>query len=230
MSSDGAAPLVRCRDLGRTYPGHSPVEALRAVTFDVAAGEQVAICGPSGSGKSTLMNLLGLLDAPTAGRYELEGKDVSSLPERSRAGLRATLLGFVFQSFHLLPGRTATHNVALGLLYTGVGRRSRLEQAREALTLVGIAHRADADVTQLSGGERQRAAIARAIVHRPRLLLADEPTGNLDSKSSGRILDLLEQLREGGLTQLVVTHDPEVAKRASRVLDVHDGQLTEEAV
>ncbi|MFP3899960.1 MAG: ABC transporter ATP-binding protein [Acidimicrobiia bacterium] len=221
--------LVRCTGMAKTYDAAVPVHALRPMSIVIRRGEQVAVCGPSGSGKSTLMNLLGLLDVPTAGAYELMGVDSSELSEVERAGLRAEAIGFVFQSFHLMAARTATENVELGLTYVGVPRRRRNEAARNVLARVGLAHRADENVTKLSGGERQRVALARAIAHRPELLLADEPTGNLDSETSETLLMLLAELNRDGLTQVVVTHDRSLAARLPRRLDVLDGRVTDSA-
>lgn len=220
-----STPIVECEGLSRVYEGQSPVRALRPATFVVAAGEQVVLCGPSGSGKSTLLNLLGLLDGPSAGKYRFMGEDVSRLSERGRAGLRASAIGFVFQSFHLMAGRTALENVAQGLLYLGIRRHQRLARASAVLGRVDLAGRADTDVTKLSGGERQRVAIARAIVHEPQLLLADEPTGNLDSTTSGHVLRLLDDLNADGFTQIIVTHNESIAFRSKRRLEMLDGQL-----
>ena len=227
MKSDSGEVVVRCAGIARTYSGESPIRALQPASFAVGAGEQVVVCGPSGSGKSTLMNLLGLLDTPTIGRYEFLGEDVSELGEADRAGLRAKEIGFVFQSYHLMGGRTAIENVETGLLYGGVVHRVRTARARSALHRVGLDHRADMEVTRLSGGEKQRVAIARALVHSPSLLLADEPTGNLDSATSLLVLALFEELRAEGLTQIVVTHNEAVAARCSRRFDLVDGCLTD---
>jgi putative ABC transport system ATP-binding protein len=227
-AADG--PVLHCVGIAKTYDGDVPVEALRPATFALHKGEQVAVCGPSGSGKSTLMNVLGLLDTPTAGSYWLMGTGSSALSEAERAGLRASAIGFVFQSFHLLAARTAVENVQLGMTYRGVPRRQRVAQAREVLDRVGLAHRADAEVTTMSGGERQRVAIARAIAGEPELLLADEPTGNLDSATGERVLELLAELSDDGYTQIIVTHDRGVAARAPRRLDVLDGHVTDSAV
>lgn len=205
------------------------MEALAPASFSIIRGEQVVVCGPSGSGKSTLLNLLGLLDAPSAGSYELLGEDASALGEADRAGFRAQAIGFVFQSFHLLAGRSSVENVATGLLYRGVARRRRVARAREVLDRVGLAGRADTEVSRLSGGERQRVAIARALVHDPELLLADEPTGNLDSETSGRVLGLLDELNAEGYTQIIVTHNEAIAARSPRRLDLLDGRLTDSA-
>jgi len=218
-------PIVSCVEMSRTYCGSVPVKALRAANLTIHRGEQVAVCGPSGSGKSTLLNLLGLLDRPSAGSYRLLGVDTTDLGERPRAGLRAEAIGFVFQSFHLLPGRSAAENVAMGMLYTGAARIERTNRARHVLERVGLADRADTDVTRLSGGERQRVAIARAILLEPALLLADEPTGNLDTGIGSSILDLLGELHADGYTQIIVTHNDAVAQRATRRIDVVDGRL-----
>lgn len=219
--------VVSCQGVARTYAGSVPVVALQPASFSVVTGEQIAVYGPSGSGKSTLLNLLGLLDAPSAGTYELLGENTTSLNEAERAGLRANGIGFVFQSFHLLAGRTAAENVELGLLYLGASRRTRDLRAREVLDRVGLTPRADSDVSLLSGGERQRVAIARAIVHQPKLLLADEPTGNLDSATSVRVLGLLDELNADGFTQIIVTHDEAIAARAPRRFRVLDGHLVD---
>ncbi len=231
--ADDATPtkaVVNCAGLSKSYGPNGEVKALRGATFDVEPGEQVAVCGPSGSGKSTLMNLLGMLDIPTEGRYELMGVDVAELGEPGRAGLRSRVIGFVFQSFHLLGARTAEENVEIALLYAGIARRRRAARARDVLDKVGLAHRAAANVTTLSGGERQRVAIARAIAHGPSLLLADEPTGNLDSATSSQVMAVLEDLNQvDGLTQIIVTHNEELAARIGRRLDVRDGQLTDSA-
>jgi len=227
--SSPSETVVSCRGVARIYGGEVPVEALAPASFAIARGEQVVVCGPSGSGKSTLLNLLGLLDAPSAGSYELLGEDTSALGEADRAGFRAQAIGFVFQSFHLLAGRSSVENVATGLLYRGVGRRRRVARAREVLDRVGLADRAGTEVSRLSGGERQRVAIARALVHDPELLLADEPTGNLDSETSGRVLGLLDELNAEGYTQIIVTHNETIAARSPRRLDLLDGRLTDSA-
>ncbi len=220
-------PLLVCKGLAKTYSADLPVNALKPADFSVWAGESVAVTGPSGSGKSTLMNLLGLLDVPSAGSYMLAGVQTSEMSERERAGLRANLIGFVFQSFHLLAGRSTLDNVQAGLLYSGVRRSDRMRQAREVLERVGLGPRLGMDVARLSGGERQRVAIARAIVHQPKLLLADEPTGNLDTGTSETVLSLLDDLNREGFTQIVVTHDQSISGRASRTLTVLDGTVAE---
>jgi len=219
-------PVVQLTGAGLTYPGPPPVTALKPTDLVVWPGEFVAVTGPSGSGKSTLLNVLGLLDRLTTGRYRLDGTDVTTLSEAQRAGIRAERIGFVFQAFHLLPHRSAVENVALGLLYRGGQRRHRLAAAEEALQRVGLSHRGHALPTTLSGGERQRVAIARALVGRPRLLLCDEPTGNLDSANAAGVLDLISQLHRDGVTILLITHDPTVAARAGRRIAIHDGQVS----
>jgi putative ABC transport system ATP-binding protein len=227
-ASTAVAPAIRLRGVSRTYPGAVAVNALRPTDLTVRAGDYLAVVGPSGSGKSTLLNLLGLLDRPSTGNYELGGLDVADLPERTRTALRGRRIGFVFQSFHLLPYRSATENVALAQLYVSTDRAGRHERAVEALRSVGLGHRLDALPTTLSGGERQRVAIARALVNEPTLLLCDEPTGNLDSATADSVLGLFDQLHAAGLTLVVITHDPVVASRASRVVRILDGRLSEE--
>jgi putative ABC transport system ATP-binding protein len=218
--------VVRMRDISRTYRrGNVLVPVLRGVTFDVEPGEWVAIIGPSGSGKSTLLNILGLLDRPNAGTYELEGEDVSRLGDTSQARLRNRYIGFVFQSFQLIPRTSALENVATPLLYRAVRRAERLERAREALEKVGMGPRAEHDPGELSGGETQRVAIARALVTDPALLLADEPTGNLDTASGNDVMALLGELHQQGRTIVMITHEPSVAQLADRRLTLHDGQL-----
>ena len=224
-----AQPLVELREVARTFGGASPVEAVRPTDLRIHAGEFVSISGPSGSGKSTLLNLLGLLDRPTAGQYLLRGRDVARLPEKARTRERSRTIGFVFQSFHLLDGRSTTENVALPLLYQQVTRPQRIAAAGRCLRQVGLGHRARAGTETLSGGERQRVAIARAMVTGPAMLLCDEPTGNLDSASSAAVVDQLEELNSLGVTVVLVTHDPALAARAARQLHVHDGVVTEPA-
>ena len=207
--------------------GESRVAALAGVSFAIDAGEWVSIIGPSGSGKSTLLNLLGLLDRPTAGRYALAGRDVASLRGAELARTRGELIGFIFQSFNLLPRETARANVELPLVYAGVPGAERRRRALEALDRVGLANRAGHKPPQLSGGQQQRVAIARALVGRPTMLLADEPTGNLDSSTGADILDLFAELNAGGVTLVVVTHDSTVAARAGRVIEIRDGRSYE---
>jgi putative ABC transport system ATP-binding protein len=221
-----AAPLVVLEGAGRTYEGGGvPVEALRPVDLVVEAGEYVAVTGPSGSGKSTLLHVLGCLDRPTVGRYLLEGRDVSGLADRELAAVRNRAIGFVFQRFHLLRDETALRNVALPLLYAGLPREERRRRAHEALVAVGLGDRADHLPGQLSGGEQQRVALARALVKEPRLLLADEPTGNLDSASGARVLSLVDAANARGTTVVLITHDPAVAAHARRHLFIRDGFL-----
>lgn len=220
-------PVLQLSDITRTYvTGEFEVAALSDVDLVVNQGEYVSIVGPSGSGKSTLLNILGLLDRPTSGSYLFEGIEVATLDETTRTALRGRRIGFVFQSFHLLSHRSVVENVTLSMLYTGVPAKEREERAREALEAVGLGHRADFTPTRLSGGERQRVAIARAIVAGPALLLADEPTGNLDSKTSAAILELFSSLRDAGLTIVMITHDNSVAAQADRSVRIRDGRLT----
>ncbi|WP_323183839.1 ABC transporter ATP-binding protein [Streptomyces canus] len=213
-----------------TYPGPPPVAALRPCDLTVHRGDFVTVVGPSGSGKSTFLNIVGLLDAPTGGRCLLDGIDTGRLDDPTRSALRGQRIGFVFQAFHLLPHRTALENVQLALVYRRVPRRMRADRARDALQRVGLGHRIHAFPTTLSGGERQRVAIARALVGRPSLLLCDEPTGNLDTATAAQVLDLLEELNAGGVTVVVITHDPEVARRGTRSLRIRDGVLTDAVV
>ena len=220
-------PVLEFRGVGRTYPGPPPVTALRAATLSVRRGDYVTVSGPSGSGKSTFLNIAGLLDTPTEGAYVLGGVDVSRLTDARRTALRGRRIGFVFQSFHLMPHRTALENVELGMVYAGVPRRERAERATQALCQVGLGHRLGALPSRLSGGERQRVAIARALAVRPALLLCDEPTGNLDSATAEAVLGLLDELNDQGMTLVVITHDPAVADRGSRRVTVRDGVLSE---
>jgi putative ABC transport system ATP-binding protein len=220
--------IIQVENLQKTYTmGHNEVHALRGVSFGVAAGEFVALTGPSGSGKSTLMHLLGCLERPTDGRYLLHGRDVSGLSANQQAQVRNRHIGFVFQKFNLLPRISALDNVQIPLLYRGRVEGAR-QKAQAALQMVGLADRASHRPTELSGGQQQRVAIARALVTNPATLLADEPTGNLDSRTGTEILDLLLKLAGDGRTVLVVTHDPTVAARAGRVLRLHDGLLVTE--
>ncbi|MEU5439007.1 ABC transporter ATP-binding protein [Streptomyces sp. NPDC020719] len=222
--------VIEFRGVERTYPGPPPVPALKHCDLVVQRGEYVAIVGPSGSGKSTFLNLVGLLDAPTAGSYLLDGTDTTALSDRDRTSLRGRTVGFVFQSFHLVPHRSALENVALAMVYNRrVPRVQRAQQAEEALAKVGLGHRIDALPTTLSGGEQQRVAIARALVARPQLLLCDEPTGNLDTASARKVLALLDELHADGMTVLVITHDRDVAERGGRTVTIRDGSLTETA-
>ena len=224
-----ATPAIELRDVTRSFPGPPEVQALKGVSISVAEGEYVSIIGPSGSGKSTMLNLLGLLDRPTVGEYRLGGVLTSTLSEDERAALRARQLGFVFQAFHLMSRRSVLENVQLPMLYNGTPRAERESRAREALDRVGLNHRIGFLPGTLSGGERQRVAVARAVASRPRVLLADEPTGNLDETTSAEIMDLFEELHADGLTLLVITHDGTVARRASRRIRISDGRVSETA-
>ncbi len=218
--------MIRVEDLWRTYRmGEEEVHALQGVSETIEDGEHVAIMGPSGSGKSTLLNVLGCLDSPTRGTYFLAGEDVAGLPEERLAEIRLRRIGFIFQSFHLVPRLSALENVALPMIFAGVDPRERRERAEQALVAVGLSDRADHRPSELSGGQKQRIAIARATIMEPGLLLADEPTGNLDSRSGAQVLDLLGELRRSGRTLIVVTHDPGVARRAERVLVMRDGRV-----
>jgi putative ABC transport system ATP-binding protein len=224
-----APAFIAAEGLARDYHlGRTTVPALRGVEVTIAAGEFVALMGPSGCGKSTLLYLLGCLDTPTRGTYRLEGRDVSRLGMAERARLRNARLGFVFQSFYLLPGFTALENVALPLIYQR-GRPNVTERAATALERVGLAARAAHRPNELSGGERQRVAMARALVNQPAILLADEPTGNLDSATGTEVMDLLRELWRGGLTVVLVTHDAQVAAYARRTLHMRDGRIVGEA-
>jgi len=218
--------VIRLEKICRTYQlGGQPVHALVDIDEEVKTGEHVAIMGPSGSGKSTLLYLLGCLDRPDSGSYFLDGRDVARLSDEELTGIRRNLIGFVFQSFHLVPRLTAAENVELPMVFAEVARAERRQRVAAALESVDLADRADHRPDQLSGGERQRVALARAMVMSPRLLLADEPTGNLDTTSGRQILDLLDRLNDQGVTVVVVTHDPTVASRAERVIVLVDGRV-----
>jgi len=220
---------IRVEEVCRTFRlGEQVVHGLDHVSLQIEAGEYVSVMGPSGSGKSTLLNLLGLLDRPDAGRYWLEGTETVALGEESRARLRAEHIGFVFQSYHLVPRLTAWENVELPMMLAGVAPRERRQRVDEILQRLGIAERGHHLPNQLSGGQRQRVAIGRAIVMRPRLLLADEPTGNLDSRSGAEVVDVLEQLNRDGVTLLVVTHDAALGARARRQIRMKDGAVQED--
>ncbi|MFM7102536.1 MAG: ABC transporter ATP-binding protein [Verrucomicrobiota bacterium] len=223
--------LIQIRDLARRYVmGVETVHALRGVSLGIERGEYLAIMGPSGSGKSTLMNLLGCLDTPTAGSYALNGKDVSRMSDNELAEIRNREIGFVFQSFNLLARSDALHNVELPLVYAGIPRADRRERARQALADVGLEGRMHHRPNELSGGQRQRVAIARALVTRPSIILADEPTGNLDSRTGEEILHLFEQLSRQGNTIIVVTHEEDVAQHARRIIRIRDGLVAADEV
>jgi len=221
--------MIELRDVSKTYRmGAVQVHALRQVTLDISRGEMAAIMGPSGSGKSTLMNMIGCLDAPTSGSYSLEGKDVSRLPDDRLSEVRGGKIGFVFQQYNLLPRLTALANVELAMMY-GAGVRNPRARALEALERVGLAQRAGHRPAELSGGEQQRVGIARALVKAPSILLADEPTGNLDSRSSSEIMAILQGLNRDGITVIIVTHEPEIAACTRRIVTMRDGAVLQDA-
>jgi putative ABC transport system ATP-binding protein len=222
--------VIRLTGVSRVFPADPPVHALTDVGLRVARGEYVAIVGASGSGKSTLLNTLGLLDRPTAGSYRLDGVETADLGDRERTALRGSRIGFVFQSFHLLPHRSAADNVAMAELYRKTDRKHRRERAERALEQVGLVHRKDFRPDRMSGGERQRVAIARALLGSPALLLCDEPTGNLDRANTLGVLDLFDELAARGVTLVVITHDEQVSLRAQRRVRIEDGYLKEEAL
>ncbi len=217
--------VIALRELTRSFPGEPPIEVLKGLDLCIAEGDYVSIVGASGSGKSTLLNVLGLLDRPTSGTYELDGIDTTALSDGTRAAVRGSRIGFVFQSFHLLPHRSVEENVMLAELYNRRPRARRYRRAVEVLERVGLGHRLGALPTKLSGGERQRVAIARALMSEPTLLLCDEPTGNLDSENTAAVLDQFDELHAAGITLVVITHDAAVAQRARRRVGMLDGRL-----
>ena len=222
--------VISLKDLSKVYDtGKVKVEALKGVNLEVHKGEMVAITGPSGSGKSTLMNLIGCLDTATSGSYHLRGEEVSGFSREELAGIRNRRVGFIFQSFNLLPQISAYENVEMPLLFGGTPRRKRREKVLELMDRVGLSERVDHKPTELSGGQMQRVAIARALAMKPDIILADEPTGNLDTISGSDIMDLFEDLWEQGHTILVITHDPALAKRAPRRVEIRDGQITQDS-
>ena len=224
-ASPGIVPALELRSVTKTYPGSPPVYALDDVSLIIEPGEMVAVVGPSGSGKSTMLHMMGTLDRPTSGSVLIEGIPTSELPDRKLSAIRGRKLGFVFQRFFLLAGTSALDNVASGLLYLGVPPTQRRHLAADALERVGLGHRMSHTPSEMSGGERQRVAIARALVHRPSLILADEPTGNLDSKSSAAIIDLLAELHDEGSTIVVITHDHDIADALPRRVGLLDGRI-----
>jgi putative ABC transport system ATP-binding protein len=231
VSATAVLPLIRMEGVTKTYDaGELAVQALRGIDLDIERGQMVAIIGPSGSGKSTLMHILGCLDAPTDGSYRLDGKDVAQMSGFQLAAVRNQKIGFVFQTFNLLPKASLLRNVELPLLYAGVSGSERKEQALEALRKVGLAERAKHRPSELSGGQRQRAAIARAIVNGPSLILADEPTGNLDTKTGLEILQIFDEMHAKGETIVIVTHDPRIAERCERVVRIVDGEIEQDSV
>jgi len=221
--------VIALRDIGKTYRlGETSFDALDGVTLDIARNEYVALTGPSGSGKSTLMNLLGCLDTPTRGHYSIDGEAVEGMDDEQLASIRNRKIGFIFQNFYLMPRLTALDNVAQPLIYRGLSPVRRRERAADALRRVGLADRVGHRPNELSGGQRQRVAVARALVGKPELLLADEPTGNLDSRTAREIMDLFEQLHAEGQTLIIVTHDPGIAACCKRMIRLHDGHVAED--
>ncbi len=216
--------VIKIRNITRDFPlGNEVVKVLKGIDLDIERGEYVALMGPSGSGKSTLMNLLGCLDTPTSGSYELNGKDVSNMTDDELAEIRNKEIGFVFQTFNLLPRTTALENVALPMVYAGASKSERTERAKQVLTDVGLADRMDHKPNQLSGGQRQRVAVGRALVNHPSIILADEPTGNLDSKTSEEIMNLFNEIHKAGNTVILVTHEEDIAENAHRIIRLRDG-------
>ena len=221
-----ANPLIKITNIKRDFVlGNEIVYVLKGIDLEINKGEYVALMGPSGSGKSTLMNLLGCLDTPTSGNYILNGKDVSQMKDDELAGIRNKEIGFVFQTFNLLPRTTALDNVALPMIYAGYSKSERMARATEVLTQVGLADRMDHEPNQLSGGQRQRVAVARALVNKPSIILADEPTGNLDSKTSVEIMNLFNEIHANGNTVILVTHEEDIAAYAHRIIRLRDGLI-----
>lgn len=219
-------PLIRVRDLCKVYnPGENEVRALDHIDLSIDKGELVGIIGHSGSGKSTLMNMLGCLDVPTSGNYYLNGKDVSNMTDDELSDVRNVEIGFIFQGFNLIPNLTAKENVELPLIYRGVSKKEREDLAVESLKAVGLEHRMDHKPSEMSGGQQQRVAIARAIAARPPVILADEPTGNLDSRSTQEIMEVLKELHRSGRTVILITHDDEIAAQVNRVIRIKDGKV-----
>ena len=222
-----SVPLIELTDLTKSFPGRPAIEVLHPTSLRIEKGGYASIVGPSGSGKSTLLNLLGMLDRPTSGEYAFAGEPTTGLTPDERSALRARRIGFVFQSFHLIAERTVLENVLLSTLYSGVPRAERIDRAVAAVERVGLGHRLRQTPTTLSGGERQRVAVARATMTSPDLLLADEPTGNLDQETSKQVMTLFEELNDGGMTVVLITHDAAVADRARRVIRIVDGTVEE---
>ena len=221
-----ANPLIKITNIKRDFPlGNEIVYVLKGIDFEINKGEYVALMGPSGSGKSTLMNILGCLDTPTSGTYILNGKHVSEMQDDELAGIRNKEIGFVFQTFNLMPRTTALDNVALPMVYAGHSKSERVERATEVLTQVGLQDRMDHKPNQLSGGQRQRVAVARALVNKPSIILADEPTGNLDSKTSVEIMNLFNEIHANGNTVILVTHEEDIAAHAHRIIRLRDGLI-----
>lgn len=226
LKQNGSHALLQARDLRKTYRvGDQVVHALDGLDLDIHANEYVALMGPSGSGKSTLMNMLGCLDSPTSGSYVLNGQDVSRLEDDALADIRNREIGFVFQTFNLLPRYTAQENVALPMIYAGVGKADRMKRAEEVLAQVGLADRMDHRPNELSGGQRQRVAVARALVMRPSIILADEPTGNLDTATSLEVMELFADIQKAGNTVILVTHEEDIAACADRIVRLRDGRV-----
>lgn len=222
----GGQPLIQARDLRKTYQvGSQVVHALDGLDLDIESNEYVALMGPSGSGKSTLMNMLGCLDSPTSGAYVLNGQDVSSMEDDALAEIRNREIGFVFQTFNLLPRYTALENVALPMIYAGISKAQRMERAQEVLEQVGLADRMDHRPNELSGGQRQRVAVGRALVMKPSIILADEPTGNLDTSTSLEVMELFGQIQQAGNTVILVTHEEDIAAHAHRTVRLRDGRI-----